>query len=85
MLGARRRERERKVEKGQDVLMFSGGGGTKSFPRQTASPLPLPEITLFFRLLLLGKRLPPRATSEKKQLRDCRLFCSSTSSSPSAK
>ena len=77
------------MEKGLKVLGFSGGGGTKGFPRQTAPTLPLPEISIslsvsFLRLLQLGKWLAPCAANEKKKLRDCRLLCSSTSPSPPA-
>lgn len=75
-------ERGGDVEKGQRVLMFSGGGGTQSFPRWMAPPPP--QITLFPRRLLLGKRPPPRAAKETKRLRDGRLLCSSASPSPSA-
>lgn len=46
MLGARRRESEGAVEKGLEMLMFSGVGGIKRVSRQTAPPNPLPEITL---------------------------------------
>lgn len=45
---------------------------------------PSPQITLFPRRLLLGKRPPPRAAKETKRLRDGRLLCSSASPSPSA-
>lgn len=46
MLGVRRRESEGAVEKGLEMLMFSGVGGIKRVPRQKTPHHPLPEITL---------------------------------------